>query len=82
MALDETGSISLEQLLREKVLGFAGGRHFFLDNSTYVFLMSPTNLRAESVSTGTGQGPTEATLSPDIAEWSIVATKAEDGCLQ
>ena len=26
-----------------------------------------------------GQGPTEASLSPDIAEWSIVATKAENG---
>ena len=41
MALDETGSISLKQLIREKSCVFAGGRHFFLDNSTYVFLMSP-----------------------------------------
>jgi hypothetical protein len=81
MALNETGSISLEQLLREKSWVFAGGRHFFLDNSTYVFLMSPHEPTGVSRSI-LGQGPTEATLSPDIAEWSIVATKAEDGCLQ
>ncbi len=81
MALDEPGSISLEQLLREKSCVFVWGSTFFLDNSTYVFLMSPHERTGVSRSV-LDRAPTEATLSPDIAEWSIVAMKAEDGCLQ